>query len=43
MRSPSRLRSRPTNCAHSNKHSTGKQLDSATIAKDWLTKQGLLA
>ena len=26
-----------------NKHSTGKQLDSATIVKDWLTKQGLLA
>ena len=26
-----------------NKRSTGEQLDSATIAKDWLTKQGLLA
>ena len=26
-----------------NKHSTGKQLDSATIVKDRLTKQGLLA
>ena len=26
-----------------NKRSTGEQLDSATIAKDWLTAQGLLA
>ena len=26
-----------------NKRSTGEQLDSATIAKDWLTAQGMLA
>ena len=29
--------------AQHNQRSTGEQLDSATIAKDWLTAQGMLA